>query len=266
MMDGRRLEGRSAIVTAAGSGIGRATALAFAREGARLALNDVDAERLEAVAAEARDAGAEVATLAGDASARATNDALVALAVERHGRLDVADFVAGGAAPQPTLDTDETAWRRILALNLDSVWFGAQAAVRAMRATGGGAIVATSSGAGLGAVPGLAAYGAAKAGVVALVRSLALEFGRDGVRANAISPGPIATPQLAAALDRLPSGLAGFAAQVPLGRLGTPEEIADAAVFLASDEARYVSGALLCVDGAVHSTLATPSPMAPPAR
>jgi len=257
-----RLAGKCAIVTAAGSGIGRATALAFAREGARLVLNDVDRERLEQVAREARALGAEVVAHDGDAATRACNDALVARAVDHFGRLDIADFIAGGAAPAPTLETDEAAYRRILALNLDSVWFGAQAAVRAMRTTGGGALIATSSGAGIAAVPGLAAYGAAKAGVVSLVRSLALEFGRDGIRANAIAPGPIETPQLAAGLAQLPGGLAGFASGTPLGRLGTPDEIANAAVFLASDEARYVSGALLAVDGAIHSTLATPSPMA----
>jgi len=127
---------------------------------------------------------------------------------------------------------------------------------------GSGSIIATSAGAGLGAVMGLTAYAATKAGVAAIMRGIAQEHGRDGIRANTISPGPMETPGLLASLDALPSGAAGFAAQIQLGSLGRAEDIADAAVFLASDEARYISGENLPVDGAIHSTLSSPNPMA----
>lgn len=257
----QRLRDRSAIVTAAGSGIGRATALAFAREGARLVLNDIDAAALDETVAAIRAEGGTATGFAGDITTRACNDALVAAAVDEYGRLDCIDLVAGGDQPRPMLETTDEDYRRIIALNLDSAWLGATAALRVMVAQRSGAIIGTASGAGIGSVLGLAEYGAAKAGVAALMRGIAHEFGRHGIRANTISPGPMATPALMRALDALPSGADGFAEQVPVGRLGTPEEIAEVAVFLASDAARYVSGVLLPVDGAIHSKLAAPDPM-----
>lgn len=258
----RRLEGRSAIVTAAGSGIGRATALAFSREGARLVLNDLNETTLAETHALLREQGGEAIAIAGDATTRALNESLVAAAVEHHGGLDCIDLVAGGAMPKPTLETTDQEYRRIIALNLDSAWMGAQAALPVMQEQRRGCVIGTTSGAGIGSVMGLAAYGAAKAGVISLMRSIAHEFGSAGIRANTISPGPMATPGLLSVLNQLPTGVEGFESQIPLGRLGTAEEIADTAVFLASDDARYVSGALLPVDGAIHSTLSSPDPMA----
>lgn len=256
-----RLEGRSAVVTAAGSGIGRASALAFAREGARLVINDIDETPLEKTAEAIRHSGGAVVAIAGDATTRELNDQLVAAAVEHYGQLDCIDLVVGGAQPKPMLETSDDEYRRIVALNLDSAWLGAHAALPVMIEQQRGSIIGTSSGAGIGSVLGLAAYGAAKAAVAALMRSIAHEFGTSGIRANTIAPGPMATPSLLAALEQLPVGTEGFAAQIPLGRIGTAEEIADAAVFLASDAASYVSGALLAVDGAIHSTLSSPDPM-----
>lgn len=257
-----RLTDRSAIVTAAGSGIGRATALAFAREGARLVINDIDEAALLATADAIGQQGGQAIAVAGDATTRALNEQLVATAVEHHGGLDCTDLVAGGAQPRPMLETSDESYQHIIALNLHSAWFGAQAALPVMIEQQRGSIIGTSSGAGIGSVLGLAAYGAAKAGVTALMRGIAQEFGAAGIRANTISPGPMATPGLLTALEQLPAGPEGFAAQIPLGRLGTAEEIADAAVFLASEEARYISGALIPVDGAIHSTLSAPDPMA----
>lgn len=256
-----QLEGRTAIVTAAGSGIGRATALAFAREGARLVINDIREPALTETLETIVSRGSTAIAVPGDATTRELNDQLVATALQQYGRLDCIDLVAGGAQPKPTLETGDDEYRRIIALNLDSAYFGATAALSVMVEQQSGSIIGTSSGAGIASVLGLAEYGAAKAGVAALMRAIAHEFGARGIRANTISPGPIATPGLMTALDALPAGAKGFAAQIPLGRLGTAEEIADAALFLASDASRYVSGVELPVDGAIHSTLAAPDPM-----
>ena len=257
-----RLTERSAVITAAGAGIGQASALAFAREGARLVINDLNENALEDTAAQIREAGGTVVSIGGDAGTEALNEELVEAAVEHHGRLDVMHLVAGGARPMPTLKHDAAIYHQIVSRNLDSCWFGTLAALRVMVPAGGGSIIATSAGAGLGAVMGLTAYAATKAGVAAMMRGIAHEHGCDGIRANTISPGPMETPGLLGALEKTPSGAAGFAAQIPLRSLGRAEDIADAAVFLASDEARYISGVNLPVDGAIHSTLSSPDPMA----
>jgi NAD(P)-dependent dehydrogenase (short-subunit alcohol dehydrogenase family) len=257
-----RLEGRSTIVTAAGSGIGRATALAFAKAGARVVINDLNEESLAETLGLVHQQGGTALSLPGDATTRGTNESLVEAAVKNFGGLDCIHLVAGGAVPKATLETTDDQYRKIIALNLDSAWMGAQAALPVMQEQRRGSVIGTTSGAGIGSVMGLAAYGAAKAGVISLMRSIAHEFGALGIRANTISPGPMATPGLLSVLTQLPTGVEGFESQIPLGRLGTAEEIADAAVFLASDESRYVSGALLPVDGAIHSTLSSPDPMA----
>jgi NAD(P)-dependent dehydrogenase (short-subunit alcohol dehydrogenase family) len=183
---------------------------------------------------------------------------VVDMAVREFGRLDVFHGNAGGAFPTAIEATDDARYRADLALNLDAVWFGMKAALRVMVPQRAGSILTTSSGAALGAVHGLGPYGAAKAGVIALTRSVALEYGPLGIRANALCPGPIATPQMLAFLETLPGGAAGYGGHIPLRRLGTAEEIASAALFLASDEASYVSGAVLAVDGAVSAVLAGP--------
>ena len=253
-----RLDARVAVITGAGSGIGRASALRFAEEGAALVLNDIQPQGLEDTLKTVVAAGGRVHGLPGDVTPREVNDALATAAVEQFGGLDIFFCNAGGARPTPMLETSDDEYRHQIALNLDSVWLGATSALKVMTRQERGVILATTSGAGLGAVDGLPAYGAAKAGVINLMRSVAFEFGALGIRANAIAPGPMATPGLLAWLDTLPGGPEAYGAQVPLGRLGTGEEIAEAAVFLASDESRYVSGAVLPVDGAIHSTLATP--------
>ena len=253
-----RLAGRAAVVTGAGSGIGRATALRFAAEGAAVVVNDVDPAAAKRVAGEIEAAGGRARPAPGDVTRPETGDALADAALDAFGRLDVFHNNAGGAMPTPMDATDDARWRRDLALNLDAVWFGTRAALRVMVPRRSGCILSTSSGAGLGAVHGLSAYGAAKAAVVQLMRSVALEYGPLGIRANTICPGSMETPQLRAWLDAQP-GKERFAAGIPLRRLGLPEEIANAALFLASDEASYVTGAALVVDGGVASSLAVPS-------
>lgn len=253
-----RLRDRIAIVTGAGSGIGRATALRLAGEGALVIVNDLVADAAEAAVAEIRARGGKAEAQVGDVTSSAYVEALVAGAAERHGGLDIMHNNAGGADPTPLLEVDDERYRQDLALNLDAVFFGIRAALRVMVPRRVGSIISTASGAGLAAVPGLAAYGAAKAGVVMLTRCAAVEYAFSGVRINAISPGSMSSPRLLSWLDSVPCGRANYAAQIPQGRLGLPEEIADVAVWLASDESSYVNGVVIPVDGGVWAQLASP--------
>jgi NAD(P)-dependent dehydrogenase (short-subunit alcohol dehydrogenase family) len=253
-----RLEGKVAVVTGAGSGIGRASALRFASEEAAVVVNDLDPEAAARVVAEIERAGGRARSAPGDVTKPETAEGLADAAVAAFGKLDVFHNNAGGAMPTPIEATDLARWRRDLELNLDSVWYGTRAALRIMLPQRRGCILTTSSGAGLGAVDGLSAYGAAKAAVINLMRSVALEYGRHGIRANTICPGTMDTPGLRAWLDTRP-GRDRFADGIPLRRLGLPEEIANAALFLVSDEASYVTGAALVVDGGIASTIAVPS-------
>ena len=255
-----RLKDKVAVVTGAGAGIGLATALRFAEEGARVVANDLGPAAAGGTVGRIAEAGGVAQAHPADVCVPDQVEGLIDAAVERFGRLDVMHNNAGGARPAPLLEIDEEAYRWQIALNQDSVWFGTKAALRVMVGQRSGAIVTTSSGAGQMASPGLPVYGMAKAGVQSLMRYVAQEFGRQGIRANAICPGPMATPGLLAWLDTLPGGAEAFAALQPQGRLGTAEEIAHAAVFLASDEASYVNGVTLPVDGAVSAILASPRP------
>ena len=253
----RRLDGKVAVVTGAASGIGHASLLRFLREGARVVANDIRTAELEEAVAAAQAEG-EVVAKGGDVTQAETNAALVETACERFGQLDVFFANAGGAPGRETLGTPYEVFRDELALNLDAFWLGAQAALPRMIQRGSGVLLATVSSAGLGAVPGLAPYGAAKAGAIALVRSLAAEYGPQGIRANAISPGPMEAEGLLAYLEAMPGGRTAFEAQLPLRRIGLPEEVAATAVFLASDDAAYVSGVCLPVDGAISARLWQP--------
>ena len=252
-----RFDGKVAIVTGAGRGIGRSHALLLASEGAAVVVNDLDPDAARRVVAEIERAGGRARAAPGDVTRPETADDLADSALAAFGRLDVFHNNAGGAMPTPIDATGLARWRHDLELNLDSVWYGTRAALRIMVPQRRGCILTTSSGAGLGAVYGLSAYGAAKAAVINLMRCVALEYGSQGIRANAICPGTTETPQLRAWLDAQP-GRDRFASGIPLRRLGLPEEIANAALFLASDEASYVTGAALVVDGGIASTLAVP--------
>jgi NAD(P)-dependent dehydrogenase (short-subunit alcohol dehydrogenase family) len=250
-----RLEGKVAIVTGAGSGIGRATALRFGSEGAAVVVNDIDATAASTTAEDVNRRGGVAVADTGDVTDPAYVESLVAVAVETHGRLDVMHNNAAYGRPGTVAGTDDALLDEMLSVNVRSVQNGMRAALRIMVPQGSGSIINTASTAALAHAADRAAYGAGKSAVLALTRSAAVENGRHGIRVNAICPGPIETP----AFVRFAPDLGFYRSQLPMGRLGRPEEIAAVAVFLASDDASYVSGVALLVDGAMSARLPAPA-------
>lgn len=248
------LDGKVALVTGAGSGIGRAAAVALAQGGAAVVVNDLAREGLEGTLAEIREAGGEAAPALGDVRSRADVAAAVDTARGRFGGLDV--VLANAAVSvyeQFELQSEETI-DVVLDTDLKGALLTAQLAIPELKRRGGGSIVFVSSVQAYVTLPGCVPYAAAKAGLVAAARALAPEVGRDGIRVNAIAPGTIDTPMLHRDLSGMNREEADrFLAQVAdanaLGRIGTPQEIADVVVFLASDASRYVTGTSVVVDG-----------------
>jgi NAD(P)-dependent dehydrogenase (short-subunit alcohol dehydrogenase family) len=247
----RSLEGRCAVVTGVGSGLGQAIAREFAAEGALVIGCDVNDP-----AGEATMDG--IGTyLHADVSREADVEALIAAAVERHGRLHVMVNNAAVQIEQELAETTEEQLDRILGVNLKGVFFGCKHAVRAMRPAGGGAIVNIASILGLVGDGILAAYCAAKGGVLGITRATAVQYGRDGIRCNAVCPGDIDTPLVQAYFDTAddPAALrAEVSAEYPLARIAAPREIARAVVFLAGEDASFMSGQPLVVDGGLLAT------------
>lgn len=244
------LEGKVAIVTGASAGIGRATALKFAREGAKLVLADLDTDRGHETEQLVKGEGAEVLFVRTDVSDDADVAALVRAAVETFGRLDCAHNNAGIEGVQaPTAETPEENWDRVLQINLKGVWLCMRHEIPAMLEVGGGAIVNTASVAGLVGFPNLPAYVASKHGVVGLTKTAALEYATTGIRINAVCPGVIHTEMIDRITGGDPEVEAQFTAFEPVGRMGTPEEIADAVAYLCSDGASFVTGHTMAVDG-----------------
>ena len=245
-----QLDGKVALITGAGSGIGRASALVFAREGATVVVADVDAAGGAETVRLVESAGGRALFVKTDVSQASEVEALVQASVAAYGRLDYAHNNAGieGMVLTPTADWTEEAWNRIININLKGVWLGMKYQIPRMLKQGGGAIVNTSSIAGLVGSRS-AGYGASKHGIVGLTKTAALEYAKSGIRVNAVCPGVIRTPMVQRSLDRMPELEERFVAVEPTGRIGRPEEVAEAAVWLCSAAASFVTGHAMTVDG-----------------
>jgi NAD(P)-dependent dehydrogenase (short-subunit alcohol dehydrogenase family) len=247
-----QLAGKVALITGGASGIGRATALAFAREGARLIIADLHAEGGYQTVHLITEQGGEATFVQVDVSSATEVEALISTAVQTYGRLDCAHNNAGiGSRPRAPLHAcSEETWDLVLNVNLKGVWLCMKYEIIQMLAQGSGTIVNTASIMGLvGSWSGTAAYNASKHGVVGLTKTAALEYATAGIRVNAVCPGYIRTPLIDAALLSQPELEAQIVARHPLGRMGHPEEIAAAVVWLCSDAASFVTGHTMTVDG-----------------
>ena len=247
------LDGRVALVTGATSGIGEATAIAAAEAGARVMLTGRDGGKASAVLRRIEETGSAGDVILGDVALSSFCDEAVARTMSTYGRLDVLANIAGTMWRGDALETDDEAWRRVMATNLDGAFFMARAAIRTMKEAGGGAIINLASTVGLVGTAGMPAYCASKGAVVNLTRALALDHATDGIRVNAVCPGAVDTPMLVSGhrgagnspdevLERNREG-------IPQGRIPKPEEIARLIIFLASDDSLHITGAAISIDG-----------------
>lgn len=247
MSDTQRFIGKVAFITGAASGIGRSTAIAFAAEGAQVAITDRSEDALERVRGEIEAAGGAVLALRCDVSVPDEVQVVVARTVERFGRLDCAFNNAGVEnRPTPVAEIELAEWDRILDINLRGTFLCMKHELAQMLCQGGGTVVNTSSGAGIRGVAGGAAYAASKHAIIGLTRSAALDYAKSNIRVNAVLPGNIETPMM----DRFTGGDLQKAIDLePVGRLGKPEEIAEAVLWMCSDLGSFVTGAAISVDG-----------------
>lgn len=252
-----RLENKVCLITGGGSGIGKASCLAFAKEGARVVIVDL---KLETAEETAHEIGGSAVAFGADISKAKDSEAMVAFAEKAFGRLDVAFNNAGIFHPKDdsVTNTTEEIWDLVINVNLKGVFLGCQYEIPALQRAGGGAIINTASFVAiLGAAAPQIAYTASKGGVLAMTREIAVEFARQNIRCNALCPGPVETPLLAELLSD-PARRQRRLVHIPMGRFARPDEMANAALFLASDDASYVNGATFLVDGGITAAYITP--------
>ncbi len=247
------LEGKVGLVTGAGNGIGRATALAFAREGARVAVADWDVEAARETTALVEAEGGQALCIEADVSDEASVAAMVARTREEFGALHCASNNAAlGAGFHPLESLDRERWDRCLAVSLTGVWLCLKHEIPALLEAGGGSLVNIASLSGIQGEAHQAAYSAAKGGVIALTKTAAAETAQRGIRINAIAPGGIETPGIATYFERFPEVREATIATHAMRRLGRPEELADAVVHLCSDRSSFVTGTVMVVDGGIQ--------------
>jgi len=246
-----KLSNKVAIITGGVRGIGRETALLFAQEGASLAIVDVNEEGLNRISGELKEVGAKAIVSRVDISKRAEVENFVNLVVEKMGSIDILVNNAAYVYANTLLEFDEDEWDRVMAVGLKGYFLCSQAVAREMIKKGRGKIISMASIGGMIAMPTGCAYTACKAGVIGLTKSMAMELGPLGINVNAISPGPTATELLLSNITE--EGKQARLNRIPLGRLGKPEEIAKAALFLASEDSDFMAGHVLTVDGGLTS-------------
>ncbi|OUM87880.1 MAG: short-chain dehydrogenase [Bacillus thermozeamaize] len=246
--------GKVALVTGGGSGIGRATSLAFAKKGAKVVIVGRTREKIVETQEMIRDLGGEAIAVQADVSSDEQVRKMIQTIIDQFGRLDFACNAAGiGGKLIPTADVTEEDFDFTLAINLKGVWLCMKYQIHQMLKQGSGAIVNISSINGLTGTPNAAIYSASKSGVISLTKSAALEYAKSNIRINAVCPGAIRTPMLEQVINKTGMTISQYESQIPINRIGDPNEIAHSVVWLCSDEASYITGHIMVIDGGVSA-------------